>query len=63
MCSVDDMQEELGRIHIDQHQRSNGRRDNQGAPRQLRAQPNPRKNYMDEDYNEPDYDEGGADRR
>ena len=62
MWRMDNMQEIVGRIEAEQNRRPNDGRGDQGVPRQPRAQPYPRQNYCDEEFEDFDYEEGGADR-
>ena len=60
MWRMDNMQETVGRIEAEQNRRPNDGRGDEGVPRQPRAQPYPRRNYGDEEFEDFEYEEGGC---
>ena len=63
MCEMTHMRGEMGEMRAEREQGENEGRRNQAAPRQHRAQPRRRRDDLEEEYEEYEYDEGGPDRR
>ena len=63
MREMTHMRGEMGEMRAEREQGENEGRRNQAAPRQHRAQPRRRRDDLEEEYEEYDYDEGGPDRR